>query len=265
MATRLPKSPVAAAPAPPAAATPTPLAATAPTPPAAGTLLPPITPPILLKAGCFHQLTKGAATIINEANSLDILIKANPLGMAEKPLLEWFGESAARIALFALGLPNQSYVPTHVAREITYKNFRADFACLYVDTLMRMPPRLLLIEAQGALHNSVFETKGRTTPQWSKDFLSGFSQVVDWHCFQGDVAKWPPLTKLVAKQQPTQVDFAVIAGLEEDVADDLSQGRLAHWIAHVGFGNNLHISTFDALSIRTTALFNRMAFIAGLP
>jgi len=255
MATRLSKSSVAAT--APVSSTLTPTVAAIP--PTTATSRP------LLAAGRFHPMTKGAATIINEANSLDTLIKANPSGIGEKLLLDWFGESEERIALFSLGLPNQSYVPTHVAREITFRNFRADFACLYVDTSMLTPPRLLLIEAQGALHNSVFETRGRTTPQWSKDFLSGFSQVVDWHCFKGDVAAWPPLTKLVARHLPTQVDFAVIAGLNIDVQDDLSQQRLTHWSEHVGFGNNLHISTFDALPIRTNALFKIMAFMATLP
>lgn len=222
--------------------------------------------PALLQAGVFHPVNKGGSTIVAAANSLDALIKANPGGLKEQPLLDWFGETEERIALFALGLPNQSYLPTHVAREITIKNFRADFACLYVETGKNLPPRLLLIEAQGALHNSVFESKGRTTPLWSKDFLSGFAQVVDWHCFKGEIGTWAPLTKLVAGHAaPVQVDFAVIAGLNVDVADQLSQQRMSHWMEHVRIGNNLHISTFDALPMHTISLLNRMKFIASQP
>lgn len=222
-------------------------------------------PPALLPAGVFHPMTKGGKTIINAAKLLDAYITANPGGIKEQPMLDWFGASEERIALFALGLPNQSYVPVYVAREITIRNFRADYACLYVDPKKELPPRLLLIEAQGALHNSIFVTKGRTTPQWSKDFLSGFSQVVDWHCFQGEIETWPPLTKLVAGHKTVRVDFAVIAGLNVDVADSLSQERLAHWTQHVGFGNNMHISTFNALPIHTESLLIRMAFVASQP
>lgn len=56
-----------------------------------------------------------------------------------------------------------------------------------------------------------------------------------------------------------------IAGLNADVADALSIKRLAHWREHVGFGNNLHISTFDALPEHTISLLDQMAVLASTP
>jgi hypothetical protein len=219
----------------------------------------------LLAPGIFHPMTKGTASILAAAAALRTLIQSYPTGIKERTLLRWFGESEERIALFPLGLQNQSYAAQYTAREITIKHFRADFACLYVSPTKVFPPRLLLIETQGARPNSIFQRGRRIAPLWSNDFLSGFAQVVDWHCFKDEIDTWPPLTQIVAGQGRVNVDFAVIAGLSADVADALSQKRLIHWREHVGFGNNVHISTFDALPLHAETLLDRMAMLAAVP
>lgn len=219
----------------------------------------------LLAPGVFHPLTTGAASILAAAAALKKLIASNPAGIKEQNLLRWFGVCAERITLFPLGLQNQSYVAQYIAREITLKNFRADFACLYVSPTPILSPRLLLIETQGAMPNSVFQRGRRVMPSWSNDFLSGFAQVVDWHCFKDEIETWPPLTQIVAGHGRVDVDFAVVAGLSDNVTDALSQKRLKHWREHVGFGNNMHISTFDALPLHAEALLNKMAMLAAAP
>jgi hypothetical protein len=219
----------------------------------------------LLTPGVFHPLTTGAARILAEAAALKILLAANPTGLKEQALLRWFGECAERITLFPLGLRNQSYVAQYIAREITIKNFRADFACLYISPTPFSASRLLLIETQGALPNSVFQRGRRMMPLWSSDFLKGFAQVVDWHCFKDEIDTWPPLTQVVAGHGRVDVDFAVIAGLNANVADALSQKRLRHWREHVGLGNNLHISTFDALPLHAETLLNSMKLLTAAP
>lgn len=219
----------------------------------------------LLTPGVFHPLAPSAASILAAAEALKKLIACSPEGIKEQALLRWFGASGERITLFTLGLQNQSYVSQYIAREITIKNFRADFACLHVSPAKTLPPRLLLIEAQGALPNSVFHRGRRAMPSWSNDFLSGFAQVVDWHCFKDEIDTWPPLTQIVTGHAHVDVDFAVIAGLSADVADALSKKRLKHWREHVGLGNNLHISTFDALHLHAEALLNNMTLLATAP
>ncbi|MFL6672592.1 MAG: Shedu anti-phage system protein SduA domain-containing protein [Massilia sp.] len=169
-------------------------------------------------------------------------------GIAEKPLLSWFGASAERIAILAVGLPGGRAIPTHVAREITIHHFRADFAWLFLPTSHDEAPHLMFIELQGALHTSIFKLKGKRTPEWSMDFLSGFGQLVDWNCFSGEIAEWSALTKLVVSHtREVRVDYALVAGLSEDIRDKLSERRLNHWREKVRLGNNLHLSTFDEL------------------
>lgn len=217
----------------------------------------------LLAPGVFHAFTADTAAILAAATMLQALLQSQPTGIKEQCLLRWFGAAEERIALFALGLQNQSYVAQYIAREITIRNFRADFACLDIPQSQVLSPRLLLVEAQSALPNSVFQRGRRIMPYWSSNFLSGFAQVVDWHCFKDEIDAWPPLARIVAGHGGATVDFAVIAGMSADVEDALSQKRLRHWRENVGFGNNMHISTFDALSLHAEALLSRMTMLTA--
>lgn len=202
----------------------------------------------LLKGNEFHPCGHTLLDVEVAADAFDKhLAAAGPTGYAEQPLLNWFGQSTQRICLLAHALGHIN--PTHVARELELGDMRADFALLHVPPKKRTSPRLLLVECQGALDKSLFETGSRKLDYWGADFLDGFSQLVDWKNTDYHNIRHQEIAKLLAgNTRPMQTSFMLVAGLNKFVTDDVSQKRLIWWAENVTLGNNFAVKTFDEVA-----------------
>jgi len=166
--------------------------------------------------------------------------------------LDWFGSTTARMALLAhaSGRPP----PHYVAREFILGEMRADFALLEVPHAADLPPRLVLIEFQGALPNTLFEARGRTFHYWGRDFLDGFSQLMDWHFAGYHATLSQKVATLIADcRRPVDTTFMLVAGLQQFSKDALSERRLAWWSHTVSLGSNFRAVRFD--DVANEALF----------
>ncbi|OWQ44411.1 hypothetical protein CDL60_25180 [Roseateles noduli] len=201
--------------------------------------------PMLLLGNHFHRCDHTSDDSHNEALALSWWLRSvRPEGLKEQALLEWFGASTARMALLAhaSGRPP----PHFVAREFILGDMRADFALLEVPMTPDVPPRLVLIEFQGALPNSLFEARGRTFHYWGRDFLDGFSQLMDWHFAGYHATLSQKVATLVADcRRPVDTTFMLVAFLRQFSKDALSERRLVWWSDTVSLGSNFRAVRFD--------------------
>ncbi|WP_423598525.1 hypothetical protein [Roseateles sp. MS654] len=202
----------------------------------------------LLRGNQFHRCAHTPDDVIAAGQALtQLLAEVGNEGMAEMPLLEWLGTSTARIALLAHA--GRQIVPTHVARELCLGDMRADFALLQIPKHPLATPRLLLVECQGALPNSLFEKGNRKLLYWGRDFLDGFSQLVDWHFVGHHTALNQAISSLTAEcSRVIEVSFLLVVGLREFSKDHLSQRRLLAWTTTLTIGSNFRISRFDDIA-----------------
>lgn len=202
----------------------------------------------LLRGNQFHPCMHTPEEVILAAKSLaELLAEAGAKGVKEMPLLEWFGASTARISLLAHA--GRHLVPTHVARELCLGDMRADFALLQVPKQPTAAPRLLLVECQGALPKSLFEKGSRQLLYWGRDFLDGFSQLVNWHFVGHHTTLDQSISALVVDcTREIEVSFLLVVGLRTFSMDRLSQRRLLSWAQTLTIGSNFRISRFDDIA-----------------
>lgn len=201
--------------------------------------------PHLLPGSHFHACRHSSAQLVAAVRELsDLLRTASDEGIRERPLLDWFGASTERMALFAHA--GGQVNPTYVARELVLGDMRADFGLLSVPTNTDVAPRLLLVECQGARANTLFESGHRTLLYWGADFLEGFGQLVDWDCFGAPAVRNQKVASLISHcRQPLQVFYLLVAGLRKFSMDALSEQRLAFWADTLPLGSNFQIRRFD--------------------
>lgn len=218
------------------------------TPPTADGAPAAVQPPCLA-GNRFHRCQHSCGDVLRAAADLQaVLAAAPPNGLAEQPLLRWFGASTQRMSLLAYAEGHLD--PTYVAREFVMADMRADFALLEVPADPAMSPRLLLVECQGALHNSLFRSGGRSLKYWGRDFLDGFSQVVDWHFSEHYTQSSQAVASLTAHcQEPLSVSFMLVAGLRRFAGDALSRRRLAWWGQRITLSSRFQIKRFDDVAI----------------
>lgn len=199
----------------------------------------------LLRGNQFHRCEHTAVDVVAAGRSLALMLaEAGDKGVAERPLLEWLGASTARIALLAHA--GGQLVPTYVARELSLGDMRADFALLQVPKSSTAAPRLLLVECQGALPNSLFEKGKRKLLYWGHDFLDGFSQLVDWHFVGHHTTLNQAIATLTAGHlRCIEVSFQLVVGLQKFSMDELSQRRIISWAQTLTIGSNFRVSRFD--------------------
>lgn len=201
--------------------------------------------PGLLRGNHFHPCDHAPGDVLEAGHDLAKLLRdLGEEGGRERPLLEWFGASTARMALLAhaAGRPR----PQFVAREFNLSDMRALFALLEVPQSSNIAPYLLLVECQGALPNSLFEASDRTLNYWGHDFLDGFSQLMDWH-FVGyhEMLSQKISTLTAGHHRSLQTMFMLVAGLQRFSMDALSERRLTWWANTVSLGTNFKIVRFD--------------------
>jgi hypothetical protein len=150
-----------------------------------------------------------------------------------------------RIALLVYAL--YRIVPTHVARELTVGDFRADFGWADVDPAV--DPTIGLIELENCERDTLFTQKKRKAPYLGTRFLAGFSQLVDWCAFGQAQARADAAISAVlgARHQNVSYVFALVAGDHRFAGDLLSRARLQWWDAHVQLGHGTLTRTFDRL------------------
>ena len=125
----------------------------------------------------------------------------------------------------------------------------ATLALLEIPRASDVPPRLVLVEFQGALPNSLFESRGRTLLYWGRDFLDGFSQLMDWHFFRYHAPMGQKVASLIADcRRPVETTFLLVAGLQEYSKDELSERRLAWWSSTLSLGAGFRVVRFDDIS-----------------
>lgn len=201
-----------------------------------------------LRGNQFHRCEHTSDDSHEATQALQLLLEsAGTKGIKEQRLLDWFGTSTARIALLAhaSGRPP----PKYIARELIFNGMRADFALLEVPKSSDIPPRLVLVEFQGALPNSLFESRGRTLLYWGRDFLDGFSQLMDWHFFRYHAPMGQKVASLIADcRRPVETTFLLVAGLQEYSKDELSERRLAWWSSTLSLGAGFRVVRFDDIS-----------------
>jgi len=168
-----------------------------------------------------------------------------PNGVDEQTLLDWFGTSVQRIALLVYAL--HRIVPTHVARELTIGNFRADYAWADVDPAV--DPTVGLIELENCEPSTLFMQNGRTAPYLGSRFLEGFGQLVDWCAFgQTDASVDAKISAVLgARHHKVTYLFALVAGDQRFASDALSQMRMQWWDANLKLGHGTATRTFDKL------------------
>lgn len=169
-----------------------------------------------------------------------------PNGVGETALLKWFGASAERIALLAYAI--HGIVPTHVARELTIGDFRADFGWAEVDP--DVDPTVGLIELENCEPKTLFEKKARKAPYLGSRFLGGFGQLVDWCAFgQGQAKSDATISTLLGSQHANaSYVFALVAGDRRFSSDALSEARLRWWRENMQVGHGTTTATFDQVA-----------------
>lgn len=170
---------------------------------------------------------------------------AAPNGLDEQTLLDWFGSSVERIALLVYAL--YRIVPTHVARELTIGNFRADYGWIDVDPTV--DPTVGLIELENCEPTTLFTKRGRTAPYLGSRFLGGFGQLVDWCAFgRADAGVDANISAVLgARHHNVTYLFALVAGDQRFASDALSQRRMQWWGANLKLGHGTVTRTFDKL------------------
>ncbi|WP_155754141.1 hypothetical protein [Burkholderia vietnamiensis] len=168
---------------------------------------------------------------------------AKPVSVGETALLRWFGESVERIALMVYAI--HKIVPTHVARELTIGDFRADFAWAEVDA--DVDATVGLIEFENCEPKTLFEQKNRKAPYLGSRFLDGFGQLVDWCAFGYDRASTDSRisTLLGTKHTNAAYVFSLVAGHREFSNDKLALVRLQWWDNNLKLGHGTITRTFD--------------------
>ncbi|MFM2088221.1 MAG: hypothetical protein RLZZ237_3090 [Pseudomonadota bacterium] len=201
-----------------------------------------------IAANTFHPFNFDATTLPQwkgdlAAFSLLISAAAAPHGVGETALLKWFGASVERIALLAYAI--HGILPTHVARELTIGNFRADFGWAEVDPAV--DATVGLIELENCEAKTLFEKKKRKAPYLGARFLGGFGQLVDWCAFGQAQAKSDASISLVLGSQYMNASyvFALVAGHRRFSSDVLSQTRLQWWRENMQVGHGTSTVTFD--------------------
>ena len=201
--------------------------------------------PELLLGNQFHACRPSADELIHAADALHARTRSiGANGSREQPLLDWFGAATERIGLlaFAFGRPP----PDFVARELILGDTRADFALLELPDSPLLPPRLILVEFQGALPNTLFEARKRALLHWGRDFLDGFGQLMDWHFIQHHNTLSQKIASLTAgHRRPLETMFLLVAGLRQFSDDLLSEQRLAWWSRTIPLGSNFKVARFD--------------------
>lgn len=211
----------------------------------------------LYQSGVFHPvpLANAVKALKKEADDLEALLATIPTsgnGIVEGDLLAWFGENVYRTALLACGTLNA--IPSHVARELTVGNFRADFAWIGLSDKAR--PVVMLIELEGALHDTLFHTKkNRKSPYFGEKFLEGFSQLVDWCAFGKSQAEFNPTIAQVIQNDPRTPSyrFALVAGSDHFLKDRSLESRMMWWQSNIKLGEDTSTVTFEEISNRASA------------
>jgi hypothetical protein len=92
-----------------------------------------------------------------------------------------------------------------IRREFAIEHFRADLAVGLSGT-----SNYCFVEFEGAKSNCIFRQAARSTPEWSRDFEKGFSQMVDW-AWAHDVYKdTPPFVDTFGSSRPNCIGVLVI-------------------------------------------------------
>ena len=123
----------------------------------------------------FTSVSIDLSTVSEEIHEFQELLEANTSLQEQDDLLPFF---RARPQLTAwLGTVNPDLVrPDSVAYEYEiFGRYQADI--LVGDTTQG---RFTLVELEDASRTSVFKDRERTSSYWSRRFLTGFSQLVDW-------------------------------------------------------------------------------------
>lgn len=201
-----------------------------------------------ISANKFHPFTFDSTKVQQWKNDLadfERLISPTsaPNGIGETALLKWFGFSVDRIALLAYAI--HGILPTHVARELTIGDFRADFAWAEVDP--SVDPTVGLIELENCEPKTLFEKKTRKAPYFGSRYLGGFGQLVDWCAFgQAQARTDATISSLLGAQHSnTQYVFALVAGDRRFANDALSRERLQWWRNNLKLGHGTDSVTFD--------------------
>lgn len=204
--------------------------------------------PQTVAANAFHPFSFDATTLPQWKADLDafgtlISVATAPAGVGETALLKWFGASVERIALLAYAI--HGILPTHVARELTIGDFRADFGWAEVDPAV--DATVGLIELENCEPSTLFEKKKRKAPYLGTRFLGGFGQLVDWCAFGQAQAKADAAISLVLGPQHANASyvFALVAGDRRFSNDALSQARLQWWRENMQIGHGTTTVTFD--------------------
>lgn len=206
---------------------------------------------VRLAANTFFAFNFSPAAVVQwgqDLADLDHMISsaAAPNGVDETTLLNWFGATVERIALLAYAL--HSIVPTHVARELTIGDFRADFGWADLDPSVNAT--VGLIELESCEPTTLFQKKGRKAPYLGTRFLGGFGQLVDWCSFgQAQAATDANISQLLGRQHVNaRYVFAVVAGHHRFCSDHLSQRRMQWWNDNVKIGHGTSTATFDEVA-----------------
>jgi hypothetical protein len=197
----------------------------------------------------FFPCTHTSTDVLTAATDFEQHLNALPPdGSKEQPLLDFLGVSTQRIALFGYAVGH--VIPTHVAREVQLGNMRADFGLLSLPTDRAVAPRLLLVECQAALENSVFEQGNRGLKYWGYDYLDGFSQLADWKCMDyAHVTNQEIATLVQHHSEQMQVSFMLVAGLRKYVLDNISRNRFRWWMDNITLGPNFSVKKFDDIAL----------------
>ncbi len=203
-----------------------------------------------IAANKFHPFTFDASKVRQWKTDLvdfaDLISPAKaPNGVGETALLKWFGVSVDRIALLVFA--THGIVPTHVARELTVGDFRADFGWAEVDP--DVDPTVGLIELENCEPKTLFEKKTRKAPYLGGRFLGGFGQLVDWCSFgQANAKTDATISTLLGPNHPnTSYVFALVAGDRRFSNDALSETRLRWWRENLQVGHGTSTATFDQI------------------
>lgn len=98
-----------------------------------------------------------------------------------------------------------------------------------------------------------------------REFLDGFSQLVDWHFAEHYSLHHQAISTLLgADHRPLEVSFLLVAGMRRFVRDPLSQRRLAWWMRNVRLASHFRIKQYDDLAHEAAQCARRSMALADV-
>lgn len=187
----------------------------------------------------FSPHTFNLAQARRETDELRNLLQANPDLSERKTILPFFQKRPNLIALCGILSHSVSTVDQIGWEFELFGDYSCDFV---VGDSVRKTYRF--IEFEDASKSSIFEKRGKkSTREWSKRFLGGYTQIVDWFCIIEDMRR----TNVCTTRFGSLIKYDGMLVIGRDSFQDVSEMGRLHFFRNQIASNQINCLTFDEL------------------